>query len=88
MEGKPDYGSLGPVLRITPWERDALQLLANGTAAVDVASDLGIAASDVESRLTRLFAAMGAASQTEAIAIALKRGLLRMEVRCTSREAV
>ena len=64
------------VLHITPTDRDALQLLANGTAAADIASDLGLPASEIESHLTRLFARMGAASPAEAIAIAVKRGLL------------
>jgi DNA-binding CsgD family transcriptional regulator len=64
------------MLQITPWERDALQLLANGKAMNDIATYLGIHARDIESDLTRLFAAMGAATQAEAIAGALKRGLL------------
>jgi DNA-binding NarL/FixJ family response regulator len=76
MERKPKDKSYGRVLHITPWERDALQLLANGKAAIEIANNLGIAESDIESHLSRLFAAMGAASHTDAIAIALERGLL------------
>jgi LuxR family quorum sensing-dependent transcriptional regulator len=64
------------VLHITPAERNALQLLAIGTADGEIARILGVAESDVEPRLTKLFAAIGAANQTEAIAIALKRGLV------------
>jgi DNA-binding CsgD family transcriptional regulator len=66
----------GAVLQITPWERDALQLLADGKATSEIATYLGMRAPDFESGLTRLFAAMGAATQAEAIAGALKRGLL------------
>jgi DNA-binding NarL/FixJ family response regulator len=66
----------GTVLQITPWERDVLRLLANGKAKNEIATYLGMRARDFESGLTRLFAAMGAATQAEAIAGALKRGLL------------
>lgn len=64
------------MLHITPWERDALRLLADGKAPSELAACLGVCQSDVESGLARLFDAMGAASPTEAIAAALKRGLL------------
>lgn len=76
MDRRTEYGSASLVLEITPAERNALQLLAIGTPADEVARNLGAAESDGESQLTRLFAAMGAANQTEAVAIALKRGLL------------
>jgi DNA-binding NarL/FixJ family response regulator len=76
MERPLDYRSQTPVLHITPADRDALQLLANGTAAIEIANDLGLAESEIESHLTRLFARMGAAGPAEAVAIALKRGLL------------
>jgi LuxR family transcriptional regulator, quorum-sensing system regulator BjaR1 len=64
------------VLQITPLERDALQLLALGKAPEEIASCLSIRASDVKSHLARLFAAMGAANESEAVAVALKRGLV------------
>jgi DNA-binding NarL/FixJ family response regulator len=64
------------VLQITPGEQHALQLLANGTAANEVAGSLGISPSEVDSALRRLFVAMGAASRSEAVAAAQKRGLL------------
>jgi DNA-binding CsgD family transcriptional regulator len=64
------------VLCITPREREALQLLANGVPDADMARNLDVAESDVDVHLARLFAAIGAASQNEAIAIARKRGLL------------
>jgi DNA-binding NarL/FixJ family response regulator len=76
MERPLDYRSQTPVLHITPSDRDTLQLLANGTAAIEIANDLGLPESEIESHLTRLFARMGAASPAEAVAIALKRGLL------------
>lgn len=64
------------VLHITPWERAVLQLLADGTATEAIADRLGTNARDVETRLTTLFARMGAGGQSEAIAAAFRRGLL------------
>jgi DNA-binding CsgD family transcriptional regulator len=66
-------------LQITPSERHALQLLANGYATNDVAIGLGISPVETEVLLTRLFAALGAASRAEAIAAAHKRGLVLCE---------
>jgi DNA-binding CsgD family transcriptional regulator len=66
----------GSVLWIAPWERNALQLLADGLTTNELSRRLGFRASEIESRLARLFAAMGAETHTEAILIAHKRGLL------------
>jgi DNA-binding CsgD family transcriptional regulator len=64
------------ILQITPWERAALQLLANGKATHEMAGRLGLSECEVEAHLTTLFARMGAATRTEAIAAAQRRGLL------------
>ena len=64
------------MLHITPWERSALELLATGTSTNGMASRLGITASEIELRLSALFARMGAASATEAVRAAARRGLL------------
>ena len=63
-------------LRITPRERQALQLLAGGQTTIDVAAGLGIGAQEIDALLAALFVAMGAASRAEAIAAAHRRGLL------------
>ncbi|HJZ72405.1 MAG TPA: hypothetical protein VKE51_11750 [Vicinamibacterales bacterium] len=67
------------MLYITPWEREALQLLADGSTASELNICLGLRTSETESLLASLFAAMGAATQTQAIAVAQMRGLLREE---------
>ena len=67
------------MLHITPWERNALELLADGKGEREIAMHLRVAESDIAFHLTRLFAVLGAASRTEAVAIALKRGLLIRE---------
>jgi DNA-binding CsgD family transcriptional regulator len=64
------------MLQITPSDREALRLLATGYSKDDVAMGLGISTREMETRLTKLFAAMGAATQAEAIAAAQRRGLL------------
>jgi DNA-binding CsgD family transcriptional regulator len=66
----------GQMLQITPSDREALRLLATGRSTGDVAAGLGISAVEMATQLRRLFAAMGAATQAEAIADAQRRGLL------------
>jgi DNA-binding NarL/FixJ family response regulator len=64
------------VLHITPWERSALELLASGTNTGGIANRLGIPEPEVQLRLGTLFARMGAATPADAIAAALRRGLV------------
>jgi DNA-binding CsgD family transcriptional regulator len=64
------------VLQITPLERVALQLLANGIATDELAGRLGVTAGEIEAHLSVLFARMGATSRSQAIAAAFRRGLL------------
>jgi DNA-binding NarL/FixJ family response regulator len=65
------------VLRITPWERTALQLLADGLGTDELAARFRITDGDVEFHLAALFARMGAGTRAEAIADAIRRGLLK-----------
>src|SRR4030095_4716426 len=71
------HGGTGPVLCITPWEKHALQLLADGHTRTELSRHLGASASEIDSLLEELFAAMGVATQAEAIAAAHKRGLFK-----------
>lgn len=64
------------MLVITPAERRALQMLADGTAMPAVADQLGTSERETEVRLGTLFARMGAASRADAVSVALRRGLL------------
>jgi DNA-binding NarL/FixJ family response regulator len=64
------------VLHITPWERAALQFLSEGTVPDALAHRLGTTERDVEERLTNLFARMGVVGHGQAVADALRRGLL------------
>ena len=73
-------------LQITPSERNVLQLLAGGHSNTTLANSLGMGPVEVELLLARLFVALGATTQAEAIAAALKRGLVDHEddARCRS----
>ena len=64
------------VLHITPHERHALRLLAEGEPARTIATRLGTSEFELEVQMRILFARMGAASSADAVNIALRRGLL------------
>src|SRR5262245_6374468 len=65
------------MLQITPWERQALQLLADGATPTHVSIGLGLSAAETEALLARIFAAMSVATRADAVAAAQRRGLLR-----------
>ena len=77
---RPEHGTDPPptrlVLFITPQDRRALQLLASERGSGEIAEHLGMSTSEVDSYLSVLFAKIGAASQSEAVAIAARRALL------------
>jgi NarL family two-component system response regulator YdfI len=64
------------LLQITPGERHALRLIAQGKAFREVGQCLGVPQSEVGPHLTALFAKLGAGSQAEAIAEAARRGIV------------
>ena len=68
------------MLFITPTDRQALRLLAQGKPVPEVADRLGVDNTEVEPYLTSLFSAMGASGRTEAIVRASRRGLLAPDV--------
>jgi DNA-binding CsgD family transcriptional regulator len=71
------------ILHITPAERQTLQMLADGSPTDAIADHLGVRECEVETRLSTLFARIGAASKTAAIAVAFRRGLLVSSTRLT-----
>jgi len=64
------------LLRITPLERSALQLLAGGSSPTDVAGALGLRESALDALLGVLFTRMGVSGRAAAIESASRRGLL------------
>lgn len=64
-----------PVLRITPGERAALQLLVEGKTRDELAASLDVSECELDSRLTALFRRMGVRTELEAAAEFIRRGL-------------
>ena len=64
------------MLQITPAERRALQLLAEGKGRTELAASLVIAEDEVDEYLRELFRRIGVDTSVEAITIGVKRGLI------------
>jgi DNA-binding NarL/FixJ family response regulator len=64
------------LLHITPWERSVLQSLSEGKSAAELARTLDMPEPEVRQQLTALFSRMGAASVTDAVAVACRRGII------------
>lgn len=66
-------------VRLTPRELATLRLMADGKANKEIASDLAISERTVKTHLGHLFEKLGVTSRTEAIKVATRRGLVRLE---------
>ena len=66
-------------VQLTPREMATLRLMADGKANKEIASELSISERTVKTHLGHLFEKLGVTSRTEAIKIATKRGLVRLE---------
>ena len=64
------------MLHITPWERSALESLANGTSPAELATALQLSESEIELQLAALYSRLGASCCSDALAAALRRGLI------------
>jgi len=64
------------VLQITPTDRAALQLLAEGRNLVEIAARLETSIGELRATLTVLFSRLGVRTPADAISAGLKRGLL------------
>jgi DNA-binding NarL/FixJ family response regulator len=65
-------------LHITPSERAVLGYLATGAAINEIAHRLGMDEPEIERWLQTLFARMGVRTRGEAVAAAVRRGLLAL----------
>lgn len=61
---------------LTGREVDVLRLVASGMSAQEVAQELGISAKTVENHKQRIFAKLSVQSQTQAVARAMRTGLI------------
>jgi two-component system NarL family response regulator len=65
-------------IQLTPRELTALRLMADGKSNKEIASELGISERTVKTHLGHLFEKLGVTSRTEAVKIATRRGLVRL----------
>ena len=66
-------------VQLTPREMSTLRLLADGKANKEIANELTISERTVKTHLAHLFEKLGVTSRTEAIKVATRRGLVRLE---------
>jgi len=67
-----------PATDLTTRQREILQSMVRGLYDKDIASQLGISVHTVREHVDALFAKLGAANRAEAVAIALRRHLLKI----------
>jgi DNA-binding NarL/FixJ family response regulator len=65
-------------VQLTPRELSTLRLIADGRSNKEIASELGISERTVKTHLGHLFDKLGVTSRTEAVKIATRRGLVRL----------
>ena len=66
-------------VQLTPRELSALRLMADGKANKEIAQELGISDRTVKTHLGHLFEKLGVTSRTEAVKVATRRGLVRLD---------
>lgn len=66
-------------VQLTPRELSTLRLMADGKSNKEIASELGISDRTVKTHLGHLFEKLGVTSRTEAVKVATRRGLVRLE---------
>lgn len=77
-ESRPRSGTAPPTDDLTPREREILRLLAEGLANREIAALLGLSDHTVKFHLRAVFTKLGAHSRTEAVSVAVRRGLLML----------
>jgi DNA-binding NarL/FixJ family response regulator len=65
-------------VQLTPRELSTLRLIADGRSNKEIANELAISERTVKTHLGHLFAKLGVTSRTEAVKIATRRGLVRL----------
>ena len=66
-------------VQLTPRELSSLRLMADGKTNKEIANNLGISERTVKTHLGHLFEKLGVTSRTEAVKVATRRGLVRMD---------
>lgn len=63
---------------LTPREVDVLELLTSGKPNKQIAFDLGVSEGTVKTHVNSILQKLGCGSRTEAVAVAVRRGFLRL----------
>jgi DNA-binding NarL/FixJ family response regulator len=71
-------GTVEPVARLTPRQREILQLLAEGLSAKEIANSLGISARTVEFHKYQMMEVLGLHHSAELIHFAIKHGIVEI----------
>jgi two-component system NarL family response regulator len=66
-------------VELTPRELTTLRLMADGQSNKEIAGTLGISERTVKTHLSHLFEKLGVTSRTEAVRVATRRGLVRLD---------
>ena len=66
-------------VQLTPRELSTLRRMADGRSNKEIANDLGISERTVKTHLGHLFEKLGVTSRTEAVKVATRRGLVRLD---------
>lgn len=69
----------GPGKRLSERESEVLALVARGAANKEIARTMGLSVRTVEAHLRSIYAKLMVASRTEAVVLAVKAGLLRLD---------
>ena len=67
-----------PVPELSPRQREMLSAITRGLSNDDIAKQLGISRASVKTHVLALFQKLGAANRSEAVAIALRKQLLKI----------
>ena len=67
-----------PIEALSPRQKEILKSITRGLSNTEIARQLGISPTVVRNHTTALFAKLGAANRTEAVAIALRKQLLKI----------
>ena len=67
-----------PLPELTPRQKDILASMVRGLTNKDIAQELGIRSDGVNQHIMAILEKLGAANRTEAVAIALRKHLLKM----------
>lgn len=65
-----------PAITLSPRQREMMQSIARGLSNPDIAKQFGISIYVVKEHIAALFAKIGAANRSEAVAIAMRKNLL------------